>query len=80
VRRKPEGIDWRASWFELFFDVVFVLVVSQLSALLVAGYVVIAGPDVPLEPPVDRRVLIGSARGLSPNLSGPSSSHRIPSS
>lgn len=36
VRRKPDGVDWRASWFELFFDVVFVLVVSQLSARLVA--------------------------------------------
>ncbi|MEA2324848.1 MAG: hypothetical protein QOD81_4698 [Solirubrobacteraceae bacterium] len=36
ARRVPEGDEWRASWFELFFDLVFVLVVSQLSALLLA--------------------------------------------
>jgi low temperature requirement protein LtrA len=37
ARRTPDGTEWRASWFELFFDLVFVLVVSQLSALLVAN-------------------------------------------
>ena len=36
VRRRPstEDDEWRASWTELFFDLVFVLVVTQLSALL----------------------------------------------
>ncbi len=34
VRRRPDGDDWRASWTELFFDLVFVLVVTQLSSLL----------------------------------------------
>jgi low temperature requirement protein LtrA len=36
ARRTPDGEAWRASWFELFFDLVFVLVVSQLSTLLVS--------------------------------------------
>jgi low temperature requirement protein LtrA len=36
VRRRPRAEDdeWRASWTELFFDLVFVLVVTQLSAYL----------------------------------------------
>jgi low temperature requirement protein LtrA len=36
VRRRPSAEDdeWRASWTELFFDLVFVLVVTQLSAYL----------------------------------------------
>ena len=38
VRRRPstEDDEWRASWTELFFDLVFVLVVTQLSAYLYA--------------------------------------------
>src|SRR5687767_5846008 len=37
LRRRPgdEDEEWRASSAELFFDLVFVLVVTQLSALLV---------------------------------------------
>jgi low temperature requirement protein LtrA len=35
VRRRPGEEEWRASFTELFFDLVFVLVVTQLSALLV---------------------------------------------
>ena len=37
LRRRPDGEEWRASWFELFFDLVFVLVVSQLSGELVSN-------------------------------------------
>jgi low temperature requirement protein LtrA len=35
LRRRPGDEEWRASSAELFFDLVFVLVVTQLSALLV---------------------------------------------
>jgi low temperature requirement protein LtrA len=35
ARRSPGGEPWRASFAELFFDLVFVLVITQLSALLV---------------------------------------------
>jgi low temperature requirement protein LtrA len=35
LRRSPGEEEWRASWSELFFDLVFVLVITQLSALLV---------------------------------------------
>jgi low temperature requirement protein LtrA len=34
VRRRPGEEEWRASFIELFFDLVFVLVVTQLSSLL----------------------------------------------
>ena len=34
VRRRPGDDEWRASFSELFFDLVFVLVITQLSALL----------------------------------------------
>ena len=35
VRRRPGEEEWRASWTELFFDLVFVLVITQLSAFMV---------------------------------------------
>jgi low temperature requirement protein LtrA len=35
ARRRPGEEEWRASFTELFFDLVFVLVITQLSALLV---------------------------------------------
>jgi low temperature requirement protein LtrA len=42
VRRRPGGEEWRTSFTELFFDLVFVLVVTQLSALLL-GDLTISG-------------------------------------
>ena len=49
LRRHPPGDDSpvRASFVELFFDLVFVLAVTQLSSVLIEDLTVAGAADVP---------------------------------